>query len=227
MYFSRITFNPWVNHQQLAQTLCQDTYREHQALWQLFDSDPDASRDFLYRQVIENGRIKYYVVSERIPIDKTGMWLIAPPKPYAPQLNVGQRLFFTLRANPVITVSSPDGKKQRHDVVMHEKKRIGFDQLPAADKPSFQHLVQSACTEWLEKRAERNGFTIEAGQVAVEAYRQHKSFSKRQNRSVRYSSVDYQGILKVIDPELFTQTLFKGVGKAKAFGCGLLLVKRV
>ena len=170
MYFSRITFNPWVDHQQLAQTLMQDTYREHQALWQLFDSDPDANRDFLYRQVLENGRVKYYVLSQRMPTDKSGMWLIDPPKPYAPQLSEGQRLFFTLRANPVITVSSPDGKKQRHDVVMHEKKRIGFDQLPANEKPSLQHLVQSSCIQWLQARTESNGFVIDPVQVTVDAY---------------------------------------------------------
>lgn len=227
MYFSRITFNPWVNYQQLAQTLCQDTYREHQALWQLFDTDPDASRDFLYRQVIENGRIKYYVLSERVPVDKSGMWLIDPPKPYAPRLSEGQRLFFSLRANPVITVSSSDGKKQRHDVVMHEKNRIGFDRLPANEKPLLQHLIQSSCIQWLQARAESNGFEVEQGQVNVDAYQQHESFAKQQKRPVRYSTVDFQGVLVVADPEKFKMVLSNGIGKSKAFGCGLLLIRRI
>lgn len=227
MYFSRIMFNPLVNHQQLAQTLCQDTYREHQALWQLFDSDPDASRDFLYRQVIENGKIKYYVLSERMPIDKSGMWLIDPPKPYAPQLSEGQKLFFTLRANPIVTVTAANGKKQRHDVVMHEKKRIGFDKLPADEKPQLQDLIQSSCMQWLRTRSEPNGFDFEMEKLTVEAYQQHESFAKQQKHPVRYSTVDYQGILTVTDPEVFRKTLFSGIGKAKAFGCGLLLVKRI
>lgn len=227
MYFSRITFNPWVNHQQLAQTLCQDTYREHQALWQLFDSDPDASRDFLYRQVIEHGRIKYYLLSEREPLDRTGRWLIDAPKPYEPQLREGQRLFFTLRANPVITVSSPDGKKQRHDVVMHEKKRIGFNKLPANEKPSLQNLIQSSCIQWLQARSETNGFEIVPDQVAVDAYQQHESFAKQQKRPVRYSTVDFQGVLTVTEPDQCRKALFNGIGKSKAFGCGLLLVKSI
>jgi len=29
------------------------------------------------------------------------------------------------------------------------------------------------------------------------------------------------------DPEKFRQTLFAGLGRAKAFGCGLLMVRRL
>lgn len=226
MFFSRLTFNPLVNAQQLAQTLLQDTYREHQALWQLFDTDPDASRDFLYRQVIENGRIKYYVLSERQPVDRSGMWLVDTPKRYDPKLVKGQKLFFTLRANPVVTVVTTEGKKLRHDVVMNTKKQMGFDTLPPVDRPLLQQLIQDSCMPWLQARAESNGFSIEPDQVVVDGYQQHESFAKQQKRSVRYSTVDFQGILTVTDPERFRKALFSGIGKAKAFGCGLLLVKR-
>jgi len=226
MYFSRITFSPWANHEQLVETLCQDSYREHQVLWQLFDSNPDARRDFLYRRVTENGQTKYYVLSERVPIDNSGTWVIDPPKSYNPKLSEGQRLFFTLRANPVVTVKTPAGKQQRHDVVMHEKKRLGFDKLPANEKPQLQSLIQSSCIQWLQKRSEANGFDLIKDQVSVEGYQQHESYAKNQKRPVSYSSVDYQGILAVSDPDKFRNTLFHGIGKSKAFGCGLLLVKR-
>jgi CRISPR system Cascade subunit CasE len=226
MYFSRVTFNPIVDHQQLAKTLCQDTYREHQTLWTLFDNDPDASRDFLYRQVIEQGRIKYYLLSDRLPVDKSGIWLIDPPKVYAPRLSKGQRLQFTLRANPVVTISSPEGKQLRHDVVMHEKKRIGFDKLPLNERPPLQHLIQSSCIQWLQTRAELNGFEFVPEEVAVEAYQQHESLAKNQKWAVRYSTADFQGILTVTDPLKFESVLFKGIGKSKAFGCGLMLVRR-
>lgn len=227
MYFSRIILNPSVDYQQLAQSLCQDAYREHQALWQLFDSEPEATRDFLFRQTIENGRIKYYVISERIPIDKSGIWLIDPPKLYDPELSEGQRMYFTLRANPVITVSSPNAKQQRHDVVMHEKKRIGYNKLPANERPSLQQIVQSTCLQWLHARSESNGFKILPEYVVVDSYQQHENYSKHQERPLRYSSVNFQGVLTVTEPGTFKQTLYKGIGKSKAFGCGLLLVKRM
>lgn len=226
MYLSRMTLNPMFDQQQLAKTLCQDSYREHQALWQLFDTDPDASRDFLYRSVNENGRIKYYILSERAPVDHSGMWIIDPPKPYSPQISEGQRLFFTLRANPVVTVTTEAGKKQRHDVVMHEKKRIGFTDLPKNKRPPLQVIIQSSCNEWLQKRAATNGFDLVSGQLAVDAYQRHESFAKNQKKSVNFSSVDFQGVLSVREPEQFKKALFNGIGKSKAFGCGLLLVRR-
>lgn len=226
MYFSRLTFNPLMNHQQLVQTLLHDTYREHQALWRLFEANPDASRDFLYRQVIENGRVKYYVLSKREPVDRSGMWLVDTPKRYDPKLEEGQRLFFTLRVNPVVTVATAEGKKLRHDVVMNAKKQMKFDALPPADRPMLQQLVQDSCMPWLQMRSELNGFSIEPNLVTVDGYQQHESFAKQQKRPVRYSTVDFQGILTITDPDRFRSALFSGIGKAKAFGCGLMLIRR-
>ena len=226
MYFSRITLNPDTDQKQLARALCNDSYREHQALWQLFDDDPDAGRNFLYRQVIEDGRIKYYVLSRRMPVDNTGLWRIDPPKVYDPQLSEGQQLFFMLRVNPVVTVTAQSGKQQRHDVVMQEKQRIGYQKRPEMERPPLQQLVQQSGINWLRARTDRNGFSIEPGQVVADGYQQHRSRIKRQRRLIRYSSVDFQGILTVINTERFRKALFSGIGKSKAFGCGLLLIKR-
>ena len=225
MYFSRITLNPDTDQKQLASVLCNDSYREHQALWQLFDSNPDAGRDFLYRHVIENGRIKYYVLSRRVPVDNTGLWRIDPPKVYDPQLSEGQQLFFMLRVNPVVTVTTQSGKQQRHDVVMQEKQRIGYQKLPEMERPPLQQLVQQSGINWLRARTDSNGFSIEPGQVVADGYQQHRSRIKRQRRLIRYSSVDFQGILTVTSTERFRKALFSGIGKSKAFGCGLLLIK--
>jgi CRISPR system Cascade subunit CasE len=226
MYFTRLSFNTTLAPQRLAQTLVQDVYREHQALWTLFDSDPDAERDFLYRQVIENGHVKYYVVSQRVPVDTSGIWSIDPPKPYNPQLRAGERLVFSLRANPVITVTSPEGKRQRHDVVMHEKRQLNYERLPPREKPPMQQLIQRSCLRWLESRQAAHGFEVLPNQVTVEAYQQHLSHSKRSGQPVRFSSVDFQGVLTIKEVDVFRQTLFQGLGKSKTFGCGLLLIRR-
>lgn len=226
MYFSRITFNALVDNQQLAKTLCDDSYREHQAVWQLFDSDPSASRDFMYRQDIERGRICYYLVSERLPVDKTGVWIVQQPKQYNPKLSMGQRLAFMLRANPVVSVTTADGKKHRHDVVMHEQKRIGYKEMPKKDRPPLQQLIQESCSNWLAARASDCGFSVDSDAVIADGYQQHQS-KTTQSRPIRYSSVDFQGIIHVTNPALLKKALFSGIGKSKAFGCGLLLVKPV
>ena len=42
-----------------------------------------------------------------------------------------------------------------------------------------------------------------------------------------FSTLDFSGLLTVADPEKFLSTLYGGIGPAKGFGCGLLLIKRV
>ncbi|WP_066977465.1 type I-E CRISPR-associated protein Cas6/Cse3/CasE [Methylomonas lenta] len=42
-----------------------------------------------------------------------------------------------------------------------------------------------------------------------------------------FSTLDFTGELQITDAEAFRQTLFTGLGRVKAFGCGLLLVKRI
>ncbi|MEA2080768.1 MAG: type I-E CRISPR-associated protein Cas6/Cse3/CasE [Pseudomonadota bacterium] len=44
-------------------------------------------------------------------------------------------------------------------------------------------------------------------------------------KEINFSTLDYSGLLTVTDPELFKAALFQGIGPAKAFGCGLLLVR--
>jgi len=41
-----------------------------------------------------------------------------------------------------------------------------------------------------------------------------------------FSSVDFTGELQITDMSKFKEALFTGIGRSKAFGCGLLLVRR-
>ena len=223
MYFSRLTFNSQKNKNPiLFRSLFKNNYREHQILWDLFSGDPSAKRDFLYRQVFEKGNLKYYVLSRRKAFDKSGIWKIEGPKTYNPALKKGQKLFFVLKANP--TLSSPRGEKKRHDVVMHEKSLRGFKNLPLDKKPLLHELVRDSCIKWLKKKAAANGFSFNENEVAVDGYRQIQIY--RRNKNICYSSVDFQGLLTVFEPEIFKEALEKGIGKSKAFGCGLMLIKK-
>jgi len=39
--------------------------------------------------------------------------------------------------------------------------------------------------------------------------------------------MDFAGVLKVEDSGLFAESLITGIGPAKAFGCGLMLIRRL
>ena len=88
-------------------------------------------------------------------------------------------------------------------------------------------LAQQAGVEWLQRRAEASGFAIEPDQVRIDGYRSHHHYKARGKQPIKYSTLDFAGILEVTDPERFQDTLFNGIGPAKGFGCGLLLVRRV
>jgi CRISPR system Cascade subunit CasE len=203
-------------------------YVEHQWLWRLFPAPEGTQRDFLFRRRDDEGIPRFYVVSKRPPLAQSAAWNIRT-RDYAPALEVGARLRFELRANPVVT-HSRDGKRGRHDVVMQEKKRLlkergltRWQDWHNDDKPALYTLIHQACGAWLRARAPRFGFEVDEKSLAVDSYQQHAE----KNGCLRFSTVDFSGELTVTDPAAFAVALCEGVGHSKAFGCGLLLVRRI
>lgn len=226
-YLSRISIDPVsVNATRLAKDICINAYREHQHLWRLFAADPDAERDFLFRREQPvNGFPRFYLLSGREPRHGDEIWQVET-KAYQPAIHPDQQLAFSLRVNPVVTRRDAQGRQVRHDVVMDLKHRIGFKEMPSNERPLLAELIQQAGVEWLQKRAERHGFSFLPGQVCVEGYQRHRAAKKGGKNPIRYSTLDFTGLLTVTDIEPFQRALMKGIGSAKAFGCGLLLVRR-
>lgn len=227
MYFSLIT--PAEGRERdAAHEWASGPYVEHQWLWRLFPAPEGTRRDFLFRRRDAGGIPRFYVVSKRPPLVQSAAWNIRT-RDYAPALEVGARLRFDLRANPVVT-HAHDGKRGRHDVVMQKKKRLlkerGFarwQDWQNDDKPALYALVRETCGAWLRARASRLGFEVDEESLAVDGYQQHAE----KNGQLRFSTVDFSGDLTVIDPTTFAVALRDGIGHGKAFGCGLLLVRRV
>lgn len=126
-------------------------------------------------------------------------------KIYNPVFVQNQVLRFRLLANPtrkIDTKSGADGKR-RHG----KRVPVQTDQLD----------------NWLESRAEAGGFTVERDSIVIQpSYIYVNKEGKGQGKRLR--SARYDGILKVANPELFNDTIIKGIGPAKAFGFGLLSV---
>lgn len=241
MYFSVITPEDRLTRQ-ASYELAQSSYSEHQWLWKFFPSRENQRRDFIFRRHELEKMPRFYVVSQRPPTAFSEAWHVQS-RVYDPQLLDGQRLSFQLRANPVITKKNGAGKSQRHDVVMQAKKQLltehglskeakWADWKDESNKPLLYELVQKHCAVWLEGIAKRNGFEIaltdeEVPQhkLQVDAYEQ--SNTGKRDHNILFSTVDFSGELLVVNPELFQLALFNGLGHAKAFGCGLLLVRRL
>lgn len=228
MYFSLITPAGGRERDAVHERLA-GPYADHQWLWRWFPTEKGAPRDFLFRQREADGMPRYYVVSQRAPVAEVGAWR-AQTRNYAPQIEKGERLQFELRANPTVR-HGRDGKSKRHDVVMEAKKKMlaerGYSrwaEWTGDDKPSLQALEHAACSSWLQRRGAAVGFSLDANTLMVEGYAQHQ---EKPDKALCFSTVELSGQLTVIDPQSFQAALVGGIGSAKAFGCGLLLVCRM
>jgi len=199
-------------------------YADHQLLWSLFPDDPDADRDFLFRKEIKKNSPVYYVVSKRVPASTSALFSIET-KEFKPQIRCGQKYSFLLRLNPVITKKNngADGSK-RHNIWMNawrEGKSKGLGSFELAE------YVDKQIKKWFIGRSVNWGFAINETDLIVEGYTEHRIYGGKLNKKILISSLDYRGVLTITDEKDMMNTLFNGIGKAKAFGCGLLLIKRL
>lgn len=96
---------------------------------------------------------------------------------------------------------------------------------------SLKATIDSELKKWLVAKGAKHGFSIPKGtddqyKLQSSAYR-WQSIKPRKGLKSGFSSVDFTGELKVIDVPRLKDALFNGVGRSKAFGCGLMLVKRI
>lgn len=201
-------------------------YAVHQALWQLFDLPEHSERPFLYREFERFGQTFYYMLSNIPPLNQHSFFSIQT-KPFAPNLSVGQRLGFELRANPSTSQRDDTGKTFRQDVLMvarHKALQQGFD-----DAYTIDDKMQQAGIDWLTKPKRNERWGIHFEDVQLGAYQQHRFFkpNSRGQRPIQFASLDYQGILQIDDVDKFWQQMIRGFGKQKAFGCGLILIRPV
>ena len=124
----------------------------HGLVWNLFADAPDASRDFLYREV-EAGQ--FLVVSSREPRPEPAVW-VAHTRPYAPTLAVGDHFGFSLRANPTISLSQPGrARSHRADVLMEAKRQKGG--------PLTSEEREAAAMSWLQARTSIQQILVSIG----------------------------------------------------------------
>jgi CRISPR system Cascade subunit CasE len=190
-------------------------YEHHRRLWRLFPDRPPESRQhqeqarngFLFR--IEDNRpgrpARVLVQSHERPRPTEGITLIAS-RELDPQPSAGQRLAFLLTANPIKTIR--DGQLDEKP----EKRR---------DTCRVPLITEADQTDWLRRKLDG------AAAIQTVTLLPHQPvFFQRGNRGGKLVMVTFEGILTVADPAHLRRLLENGIGPAKAFGCGLLLVRR-
>ncbi len=207
MFLSRVEI-PW--------EFARNPYELHRQLWRLFPGEEKETRSngeelrqgFLFR-IEENptGRpARLLVQSRRTPEVATGVKLVGT-REIQPQPVAGQRLAFLLTANPVKTIT--DAQRDAKPSKKSEKCRVPL-------------IKEEDQREWIARKLASAG-EIEAVNILPHA----PVYFRKGNRGGKLVTVTFEGLLRVTDPIRMTDLLVNGVGPAKGFGCGLLLVRRL
>lgn len=219
MFLTRMQLNP---QRRGAQKLLSSPQAMHAAVLAAFaDPQPSPEARVLWRvDTYERQRVLLYVVSpdqpdlthvaEQAGWPTTEAWDARPYDGLLDSLRPGQHWHFRLTANPVRS-------GRRSDWV---------------DTKPLAHVTAAQQHEWLLARVERLGFKIPASgvdgvtpDVAV-VHRAVRRFSRGDSR-VTISMATFEGHLEVQDPAALRRSLLRGVGRAKAYGCGLLTLAPV
>ncbi|MCY4505780.1 MAG: type I-E CRISPR-associated protein Cas6/Cse3/CasE [Acidobacteria bacterium] len=198
----------------------------HHLMWSLFADDPDQRRDFLWREM---QRGVFLILSARAPQDRHGLFEVAEPKRFTPVLLPGDRLGFSLRANPVVRRRDPERRRShKHDVVMDALRDAGSQTVGDAGTRAARRLdvVREHGFAWLERQGRKSGFKVESGCVRIDGYEQHRIARKGSAPPMAFSTIDYDGTLTVRDPDALVTAIARGFGASKAYGCGLMLIRR-
>jgi CRISPR system Cascade subunit CasE len=195
---------------------------DHRLVWSLFSGDQTAKRDFLFRRKnpgANANRAQFLILSKRPPLTDSALFDVET-KHFAPALAAGDRLGFSLYANPAINrIHRIEGRKvtQRHDVVMD-----ALSNIPPAERAERRPgAIMTAGLAWLEQQGIKAGFAIADAEQTLKIDRDGRK------RPIRISVLTFDGFITLKDPEIFLRELPEGFGRARAFGCGLMLIRRV
>jgi CRISPR system Cascade subunit CasE len=192
-----------------------------------FDRDNPDRTDrtaFLWREA-ETGR-KFYTLGPR-PADSSDFFRIET-KPFAPAFRPGDHLAFDLRLNATVARKGELGRRSsRSDVAMDRMRAeeaaaqlVGAEIAGRAERRL--KAAEAASAEWLSRVGARDGFSLRG--VKLDAYRVETL--PRRGRSAKIGVCDLRGVLEVTDGGRFLARVLAGFGRAKAFGCGLMLLRR-
>jgi CRISPR system Cascade subunit CasE len=146
------------------------------------------------------------VQSRRAP-EAASELIVVGTREFQPQPVSGQRLAFLLTANPVKTImdTQRDAKPDKRS----EKCRVPL-------------IKEEDQRQWIARKLASAG-EIEAASILPHA----PIHFRKSNRGGKLAIVTFDGVMRVREPIALTSLLENGIGPAKGFGCGLLLVRRI
>lgn len=195
-----------------------DTYAWHRKIWQAFPGRDGASRDFLTRMDPLDQQMRLLVLSQTPPerpkwCPESGWQSKEVPTGFLD----GSAYRFSLVANPTrkvraFTADGARAKQGKRQFITHREDRPGPDGKP-----------HGGLLSWLARKAETGGFLL-PDLPGVRTIPRPRAFFNKGGKLGLHGGVEFQGHLRVTDPGKFREAVVHGLGSAKAFGFGMLVL---
>ena len=184
-----------------------DAQRMHRRVTCLFGA-ARAEASVLYRTRLRGATAELYLYSA-VPIRKEALlpsMKLAGERELSDWLSSmaeGQCWGFDLLTMPFKKQADPEGRNSRRRVLRSREERLA----------------------WLARKAEQNGFALlEAEECPGEKL--SAAHVEADGGALYLDSYRYSGLLRITDAALFRKAVQQGVGPGKAYGLGMLLLRR-
>lgn len=201
-------------------------YLLHQLVADLFPDGPE--RGYLFRQTRERpGGAEVLVLSaappralDDVPVREWGCAVDVRSKPFAPALHAGMALDYEVRVNATRCLVRPDSDRGRREEIWNAVWRADprTPQSPHDVYRAWMERALAGAAEVTEARVTERGET--------RARRGDPRGLHEKDRRVLFVAANVVGSLRVTDPERLLALTLGGIGRARAFGCGLLCLSR-
>lgn len=226
MFLSKLVLNSRDRH---ARRDLGSAYEMHRTILSAgFDgvAKEDLGRVLFRAEVDPNGRNPAVVLVQSV---REPAWNVLPvgyadrtdTKPFDPKFQVGQRLRFRLRANPTKRVA-------KKNVLLGEAlggKRVGLFR----DHEQLEWFLRKGQAggfrvpgEWITAKDPETDLPIQLPNFRLDTIPEGRVWNDKAGGW--FQAVRFEGVMDVIDPDLFRKLIESGIGSAKGFGFGLLSV---
>ena len=227
MFLSKVVLNP---RHRLTYRLASDLYAQHRFVMSAFpdlqgaEQSNEGTQDkqgILYRlEADKQSDTMFFLVQSRVESDWSKTRELHPDVLCSKESKEDRRTFekgghyrFRLRASPTVCRVNRDADGHRQ-----ASKRLGL-------------VKEEEQREWLVRVGDRCGFGIAPEAILIIPQGKQEGFKpkpegKHLHDLVTCFMVDFDGALHITDETLFSAALREGIGRGKAWGCGLLSLIR-
>jgi len=189
-------------------------YDWHKVVWSFFPERND--REFLYRVDYNPRGVRLMLLSAVQPVAPSMSESYTYRSREIPEEFLSHTLYrFQVRVNPT--------RRIKHDARTGRIQEKGM-RVPVTGE---QELIK-----WLERKGAIGGFSLpgllnpQSSDYAISVLQESRlNFQKKGYGKAHHASVQFAGVLRVENSELFRKTFQQGIGSAKAFGFGLLMLQ--